>query len=127
MKTKLFFLIAASFLIVTVSKAQYGASCTDNRVVVQGQFVIPGHTVVSVNYQNAPRERYYEYPEQRVAEYDRSDNRRDDRRDWREDAYNRYCHENHGYRISRDEFYRSHCTYRSAPYYAPRKVVVYGY
>jgi hypothetical protein len=127
MKTRLYLLIAASFFIVTVSKAQYGASCTDNRLVVQSQVVIPGHTLVSVNYRSAPREQYYDYPEQRVAEYDRRDDHHDERRDWREEAYNHYCHENRGYRISREEFYRSHCDYRSVPYYAPRKVVVYGY
>ncbi len=69
MKTRLYSLIAASFFIVSVSKAQYGAPCADNRVIVQGHFVIPGRAVVSVKYQNAPREHYYGYPEQREAAY----------------------------------------------------------
>ena len=127
MKTRFYFLIAASFFIVSVSKAQYGAPCADNRVVVQGQFVIPGRAVVSVNYHTAPREQYYDYPEQRVAEYGYREDHRDNHRDWREDAYNRYCHENRGYRISREEFYRTHCAYQTVPYCAPRKVVVYRY
>ena len=132
MKTKIPILIAAGLLLASVTKAQYGygAPCRDNRVVIQAHigFPIPLPVPVAVGYSNY-------YPSQVVYEHPRYDDRRhddrryDDRRyedrgydnrgydnrgyndqgDWRAVAYDRYCHENRGYRMSREDFYRDHC------------------
>jgi len=123
MKTKIPILIAASLLIVSASKAQYGAPCADNRVVIQGQFVIPGRTVIAYNYNNIAREQYSGYNDPRDNQYGRYD----DRNDWRAVEYDRYCHENHGYRMSREEYYRNRCDYRARHFYGSQKVVVHRY
>jgi hypothetical protein len=117
MKTKIPILIAAGLLLASVTKAQYGygAPCRDNRVVIQAHigFPIPVPVPVAVGYSNY-------YPSQVVYEHPRYDNRRyedrgyydrgyNDPRDWRAVAYDRYCHENRGYRMSREDFYRDHC------------------
>ena len=53
MKTKIPILIAAGFFIAPLSKAQYGAPCPENRVVIQGQLVIPGRpAIIIMNYNN---------------------------------------------------------------------------
>jgi hypothetical protein len=137
MKTKTTFLIAAWLLLVTVSKAQYGAPYPENRVAIQGQVVIPGHAVVDYNYHNMERNRFDEQDERREGNpvrYADHGERRDgnygsypDQRDRRMAEYERFCHEHRGNRISREEFFRIHYGYRVAPYCAPRRVVVYGY
>ena len=124
MKTKIPILIATLLFLATVSKAQYGGDYGDNRVSVHGQIVIPGTVAIGYGYNNAGYERY---DDRRDRRYDaHRDWRYDDRRDWRAEQYERYCHENRGYRINREEFYRDHCDNRAYPYYAPRKVVEYG-
>jgi len=109
MKTKIPILIAAGLFLVSVTKAQYGAPCNENRVVIQAHFGFPVPVPVVNHYEYYPagRERY------------------DDRRDWRAEQYERYCHENRGYRMSRDEFYRDRCDSRNHAYYAPQKRVEY--
>ncbi|HEX3079902.1 MAG TPA: hypothetical protein VHQ04_05545 [Puia sp.] len=109
MKTKIPILIAAGLFLVSVTKAQYGASCNENRVVIQAHFGFPVPVPVVNHYEYYPagREHY------------------DDRRDWRAEQYERYCHENRGYRMSRDEFYRDRCDSRNHAYYAPQKRVEY--
>lgn len=109
MKTKIPILIAAGLFLVSVTKAQYGAPCNDNRVIVQAHIGFP----VPVPIVN-----HYEY-------YPVARGRFDDHRDWRAEQYERYCRENRGYRMSREEFYRDRCDPRAHTYYAPRKVVEY--
>src|SRR5579863_3857146 len=109
MKTKIPILIAAGLFLVSVTKAQYGVPCNDNRIIVQAHigFPVPAPIVNHFEYYPVARGRF------------------DDRRDWREEQYERYCRENMGYRLSREEFYRDRCDSRERPYYAPRKVVEY--
>ncbi len=107
MKTKIPILIAAGLFLATVTKAQYGAPCRDNRVIVQAHIGFP----VPVPVVNP-----YEYYPVGGLSYD-------DRRDWRAEQYERYCHENRGYRMSREEFYRDRCDSRARPYYESRTVV----
>jgi hypothetical protein len=109
MKTKIPILIAAGLLIASVTKAQYGGPYHDTRVVVQAHigFPVPVPIVNHYEYYPVQRERY------------------DDRRDWRAEQYDRYCRENRGYRMSREEFYRDRCDSRAHPYSAPRKTVEY--
>ena len=109
MKTKIPILIAAGLFLASVTKAQYGGPCNDNRVVIQARFGFPVPVPVVAHYEY--------YPEAR--------GRFDDRRDWRAEQYERYCHENRGYRMSREEFYRDRCDSRGYDYHAPRKVVEY--
>src|SRR5258707_8443953 len=109
MKTKIPILIAVGLFIAGVTKAQYGAPCNDNRVIVQAHIGFP----VPVPIVN-----HYEY-------YPVARGRFDDRRDWKAEQFERYCRENRGYRMSREEFYRERCESRVHPYYAPRKVVEY--
>lgn len=135
MKTKIPILLAASLLLVAVTKAQYAAPCPDNRVVIQGQVFLPGQAYIAVNY-NGGRDRYDDNHYRREEDHGRYDDHRnrrndgygryDDRRDWREVEYERYCRETRGCRMSREEFYRSRCDYRMKPGYQPR-VVVYHY
>ena len=109
MKTKIPILIAAGLFLATVSKAQYGAPCRDNRVIIQAHIGFPVPVPVVDHYEY--------YPVARVSY--------DDRRDWRAEQYERYCRENRGYRMSREQFYRERCDSRANTYYAPRKVVDY--
>ena len=110
MKTKIPILIAAGLFLATVTKAQYGAPCHDNRVIVQAHIGFPVPVPVFNHYEY--------YPERRV--------RYEDRRDWRAEQYERYCHEARDYRMSREEFYRDRCDSRANPYNAPRRVVEYS-
>jgi hypothetical protein len=109
MKTKIPILIAAGLFLAFTTQAQYGSPYPENRVVVQAHigFPVPVPVVNHYAYYPVARERY------------------DDRRDWRAVEYERYCRENRGYRMSREEFYRDRCDYRGNPYHAPRKVVEY--
>ena len=118
MKTKIPILIAAGLFLVTVSKAQYGAPCADNRLVIQAHigFPVPVPVVYNYDYYHAPRERYDDRRYGRESNYGRYE----DRGNWRAERYERYCRENRGYRMSREEFYRDHCDSRSNSYYAPR-------
>ena len=120
MKTRIPLLIAAGLIISTITKAQFGPACQDNRVVVKAHFGFPVPVPVINHYEYYPvaRERY---DDRRDGDYGRYD----DRRDWRAEQYERYCHETRGRRISREEFYRDHCDPRNNSYYAPRKVVEY--
>ncbi len=127
MKTKIPVLIAAGLFLVSVSKAQYGAPCPDNRVVIQGRVVIPGPPVIAYQYSNVAPVRYDEHRDRRQDDYGRYNGRYNDRGDWREVEYDRYCREQRGYRMSREEFYRDRCDYRGNPHYKQKKVVVYGY
>src|ERR1700709_52380 len=112
MKTKIPILIAAGLLLASVTKAQYGygAPCRDNRVVIQAHigFPIPMPVPVAVGYSNYYSSQVgYETPRYDGRRYeDRGydnrgyDNRGcNDPRDWRVVAYDRYCHENRGYRM----------------------------
>jgi hypothetical protein len=136
MKTKISFLIAAGLFFAFSSKAQYGAPCPENRVVIQGRLVIPVPPLVTIQYSNSAPVRYDEYHDRRYydnARYDDNCGRKegvygryDDRRDWRAAEYERYCREQRGYRMSREEFYRKHCDYRGVPF-KEKRVVVYGY
>lgn len=121
MKSKFIFLIATGLFFAVGSKAQYGAQYPDNRVVIQGQVTIPGRTVVAYEYHNAPQRRYDEHGNWKNTDYGRYDNRRDNRYD----EYDRFCREHRGYRMSREEFYRTYNVYRVAPYCGPKKVAVY--
>src|SRR5690349_21571939 len=109
MKTKIPLLIAAGLFLVSVTKAQYGPSCNDGRVVIQAHIGFPVPVPVVTHYEYYPQvqEQYY------------------DHRDWRAEQYERYCHENRGYRMSREEFYRDRCDRRGHSYYAPRRVIEY--
>lgn len=109
MKTKIPILIAVGLFFTTITYAQYGSPCRDHRVVFQAHWGIPIPVPVVNHYEYFPvgRERY------------------DNRRDWRAEQYERYCHESRGYRMSREEFYRSRCDSRSNSYYGPRGVVEY--
>jgi hypothetical protein len=120
MKTKIPILIAAGLFFATVTKAQYGAPCRDNRIIVQAHigFPVPVPVVCNYGYNQVPRERYDDRWDGRDGNYARYD----DRRDWRAEQYERYCHENRGYRMSREEFYRGHCDNRGNPYYSQRGV-----
>jgi hypothetical protein len=120
MKTKIPILIAAGLFFVTVTKAQFGAPCSDSRVIIQAHigFPVPAPVAYNYDYYRAPRVRY---DDRRDVDYGRYD----DRRDWRAEQYDRYCRENRGHRMSREEFYRDRCDYRANPHYAPRKVVEY--
>jgi hypothetical protein len=109
MKTKIPILIAAGLFLANVTKAQYGAPCHDNRVIIQADIGFP----VPVPFVN----HYENYPVSRVGY--------DNRRDWRAEQYERYYRENRGYRMSREEFYRDRCDSKANPYYAPRKVAEY--
>ena len=106
MKTKIPILIAAGLFLATVTEAQYGVPYHDNRVIIQAHigFPVPAPIVTHYEYYPVKRERY------------------DERRDWREVQYERYCHENRGYRMSREEFYRDRCDPRANPHSAPREV-----
>jgi hypothetical protein len=114
MKTKIPILIAAGLFFATVTNAQFGAPCTGSRVIIQAHigFPVPVPVAYNYDYNHAPRVRY---DDRRDIGYGRYDNRRD----WRAEQYERYCHENRGYRMSREEFYRDRCDYRA------RKVVDY--
>lgn len=129
MKTKISLLIAAGLFFATATKAQYGAPCPDNRVVIQGRVVIPGPPVIAFQYSNAAPAYYGEHRDRRDNDYGRYESygRYDDRGDWRAVEYDRYCREQRGYRMSREEFYRTRCDYRGNPHYKQKKVVVYGY
>ena len=118
MKTKIPILIAAGLFFATITKAQYGAPCHDNRVVIQAHIGFPVQVPVVYNYDfyHTPRGSYDER---------RDFGRYDDRGDWRAEQYERYCRENRGYRMSREEFYHDRCDSRDHSYYAPRKVVEY--
>jgi hypothetical protein len=107
MKTKIPILIAAGLFLASVTQAQYGAPYHENRVIVQAHIGFP-FPVPVINH-------YEYYPEARV--------RFDDRRDWRAEQYERYCRENRGYRISRQDFYRDRCDARVDTYYTPRRAV----
>jgi hypothetical protein len=120
MKTKIPILIAAGLLLASVTKAQYGygAPCRDTRVVIQAHIGFPIPVPVAVGYSNYyPSQVVYEHPRYDDRAYDNrgydnrgNDNRGyNDQRDWRAVAYDRYCHENRGYRMSREEYYRNHC------------------
>jgi len=109
MKTKIPILVAAGLFLASVTKAQYGSSCNHGRVIIQAHIGFPVPVPV-VNH--------YEY-------YPAMQGHFDDRRDWRAEQYERYCHENRGYRMSREEFYRDRCDRRGRPYYGPRKEVEY--
>jgi hypothetical protein len=115
MKTKIPILIAAGLFLATVTKAQYGAPYANNRVVIQAHigFPLPVPVPVAVGYSNYyPSQVVYEHPRYDDHGYDNRgyDNRGyNDQRDWRAVAYDRYCHENRGHRMSREEFYRNHC------------------
>jgi hypothetical protein len=118
MKTKIPILIAAGLFLATVTKAQYGAGYADNRVSIHGQIVIPGAVAIGYGFQNAP----VRYDDRRDRRYDdRRDLRYDNRRDWREVEYERYCRDRRNYRMSREEFYRSHCDYNRKPYFPPHR------
>lgn len=109
MKTKIPILIAAGLLLASVTKAQYGygAPCRDNRVVVQAHIGFPIPVPVAVGYSNYyPSHVVYEHPRYEDRGYD---NRGYYEQDWRAVAFDRYCHENRGYRMSREDFYRNHC------------------
>ena len=123
MKTKIPILIAAGLFLVTASKAQYGGPCPDNRVVIQGRVVIPGPPVIAFQYSNFPPVRYDDRRDSRYDDYARYD----DRRDWRAVEYDRYCRAQRGYKMSREEFYRTRCDYRGNPHYKQKKVVAYRY
>lgn len=110
-------LIAAGLFLATVSKAQFGGGCADNRVVIQGQIHIPGPANIGFGYNNQVR-----YEDRRYAD----NGRFDDRRDWRGDEYERYCREHREYRGDRRAYYHDFHSYRPAPYCAPQRVVVYG-
>ena len=69
-ENKTSFLIAAGLFLVTVSKAQYGAPCPDNRVVMQGRVVIPG-PVIAFQYSNFPPVRYDYRRDSRYDDYAR--------------------------------------------------------
>jgi hypothetical protein len=119
MKTKIPILIAAGLLLTVATKAQYGGPYHENRVVIQAHIGIPIPVPVVYDYNY-----YHPAPvcyDERNAGY----NRHDKRRDWRAEQYERYCRENRGRRISREEFYRDQCDQRANPYYAPRKVTEY--
>ena len=119
MKTKIPILIAAGLFIVTATKAQYGGPYHENRVIIQAHIGIPIPVPVVYNH-----DYYHPAPvcyEERNAGY----GRHDDRYDWRAEQYERYCRENRGNRMSREEFYHDRCDSRANPYYAPRKVVEY--
>jgi hypothetical protein len=122
MKTKISILIATGLFITAIANAQYGAPCRDGRVVIQAHigFPLPFPVPVAYNYDyyQAPRERY---DDRRNVDYGYND-----RRNWRAEQYERYCHENRGYHMSREEYYRDHCDSRVSTYHAPRKVVEYG-
>lgn len=124
MKTKFPILIVASLLLVTVSQAQYGGSYVDPRLAIQAQVVIPGRAYVNYDYNNYGHDRYDTRREWRADEYERFYR---DHRDWREDEYQRYCRDHREFRGDRNDYYRAHYYYRTAPYCAPRRVKVYGY
>ena len=109
MKTKIPVLIAVGLFLANITKAQYGVPYHDNRVVIQAHigFPIPVPIVNHYEYYPVTRGRY------------------DDRRDWRAEQYERYCRENRGYRMSREEFYRDRCDSRAHSYNATRNVVEY--
>lgn len=118
MKTKIPVLIAAGLFLCMVTKAQYGPPCPDNRVVVQGRLVIPAPPVVVFPFGFAAPVRYEErYRNNDYAYYNG---------DWRAAAYDRYCREQRGYRMSREEFYRDRCDERGNPHYKHKKGG-YGY
>jgi hypothetical protein len=123
MKTKIPILIAVGLFFASVTNAQYGAPCNDNRVIIQARigFAVPVPVVYSYDYNYAPRERYDDRRDGRDVGYGHYD----DRGDWRAEQYERFCHENRGYRMSREEFYRDRYDSRGNPYYAPRRVVEY--
>jgi hypothetical protein len=109
MKTKIPVLIAVGLFLANITKAQYGVPYHDNRVVIQAHigFPVPVPIVSQYEYYPVARGRY------------------DDRRDWRAEQYERYCRENRGYRMNREEFFRDRCDSRAHPYNAPRKIVEY--
>src|SRR4051812_34723523 len=118
MKTKIPILIAAGLLLTVATKAQYGGPYHEKRVVIPHIGIpIPVPVVYDYNYYRPAPVCY----DERNAGY----NRHDKRRDWRAEQYERYCRENRGRRISREEFYRDQCDQRANPYYAPRKVTEY--
>jgi hypothetical protein len=119
MKTKIPILIAAGLFIAITTKAQYGDPYHENRVVIQAHIGIPIPIPAVYNH-----DYYHPAPvcyEDRNAGYVRYD----DRHDWRAEQYERYCRENRGRRMSREEFYRDRCDSRANSYYAPRKVAEY--
>jgi hypothetical protein len=124
MKAKFPILIAAALFIVSVSKAQYGGDYTSPHFAIQGQVVIPGSAYVPYGYNNYAGDRYVDRREWRADEYDRFYRAH---RDWREDQYQRYCRDHREFRGDRNDYYRAHYSYRTAPYCAPRRVVAYGY
>jgi hypothetical protein len=135
MKTKISFLIATGLIFALSSKAQYGAACPENRVVIQGRLFIPAPPAVTIQYSKSAPVRYDDYRDRRYRDNDRYDGRCDRKEadygrydahsDWREAQYERYCREQQGYRMSREEFYRKHRDYRGVPIKA-NEVVVYG-
>jgi hypothetical protein len=124
MKTKIPVLIIGSLFLATVSKAQYRNPSADKRIVIQAQFVIPGHTLVGYSYNNTPpQEQFAGYNENiyggsyaPVERYNRN-----------AAVYDHYCRENRKYHISREEFYQDRCNYREVPRCAPKRVVRYSY
>lgn len=105
MNAKFPILVAAGLFLVTVSKAQYAASCADPRVVIQGRVVIPGRAVIAYDYNNIAYEYNNYVPRGRY----------DERRDWRADEYERYCRDHREYRGDRRAFYRDRADYRYTP------------
>jgi hypothetical protein len=124
MKTKIPILIAAGLFFATVSKAQYHESYSNHRLAIQAQVIFPGQAVIGYGYNNMEPVRYDERRDWRADEYERFCR---EHRDWREDKYQGYCRDHREYRGDRRAFYRDHYGYRTVPYCAPRREVVYGY
>ena len=119
MKTKIPILIAVGLFFAMTTKAQYGASYHENRVIIQAHIGIPIPVPAVYNYDYYhPATVYYEDRNAGCVRYD-------DRHDWRAEQYEHYYRENRGRRMSREEFYRDRCDSRANSYYAPRKVVEY--
>jgi hypothetical protein len=121
MKTKIPVLIVAGLFLATVTKAQYGPP-RDNRVVIQAHlgFPIPVPVAYNYDYYYGSRDRYDHRRDRRDGR-DAAYGYYDDRRDWRAEQYERYCRENRGYRISREEFYRDRCDNRNRSYYPEQR------
>jgi hypothetical protein len=137
MKAKLLLLIAAGLFFATVSNAQYGGAYVNAQVVIPGGAIVAySNNYVDYGY-NYSHDRYEDRQDRRENEYE-GHGHRDWRegeyeghgrghREWKEDAYENYCREHREYRGCRNDFYRDYYGYRTAPYCAPRRVVVYGY
>jgi len=117
MKTKIPLLIVASIFIATITRAQYGGTYIDARLVV------PGPVSVAYGYNHFDHDRFVDRNEWRGDAYERFYR---DHRDWREDEYQRYCRYHREYRGDRDDYYRAHYDYRTTPRCAPRRDR-YGY